>query len=74
MNGDREVKVTNRVAGALKRAVAIASTVIGKKIFRAPAPSFFPLNITVKQTSLTPSPVHTSSGTGIFFGLLDPWE
>ena len=42
MSGDREVKVTNRVDGALKRAVAIASMVIGKKIFRAPAPSLIP--------------------------------
>ena len=73
MRGDREVKVTNRVAGALKRVVAIASMVIGKKIFRVPASSFFPpLNVTVKQTSLTPPPIHTSSGISILFGLLDP--
>jgi len=42
VSGDREVKVTNRVAEALRRAVALAGMVIGKKIFRATASSFFP--------------------------------
>jgi hypothetical protein len=42
VSGDREGKIANRVAGALKRAVVIACIVIGKKIFRTLAPSLIP--------------------------------